>query len=437
MQTQSSNPSLVCNQILAPPLQRLSSSPCSGSNGNQEELAPSPSTAKAPYLEFAPRQPAWECTFSRDGLFLAVAHGSPDPVIRIWKRSDGSSTSTISSTNNNDGENGRWVLHATLSGIHEKTIRSVDFAPTMSGLWILASASFDGTVGIWQYEQDERSGKPTRSGACFDDDWISTAQLEGHDTEVKCVRWNATGTLLATCGRDKTVWIWECFLPGTIGGQESPGDQFECLAVLNGHQGDVKSLRFANSHGEWGDGDEILLSASYDDTIKCWAEDAGDWYCAATLSGVHSSTIWSLTLAPSDARLLAGSADGSLSIYKCYTRKEKERNFPDLVQQGDLTGMWKCVGKLDDLHPSSSVYCVHYAPAKVGHGRIASSGGDNRINILREASKSSSDRPLFSTEVSAVTDHGDVNCVVWHPVDGSILASAGDDGYVRIWDFRI
>ncbi|KAL7576879.1 hypothetical protein ACA910_006645 [Epithemia clementina (nom. ined.)] len=430
MAQQSNNPSLECDQLLAPPLQRISSGPYTG---NQEFTADAPQSA---FLEFTPRQPAWECCFSRDGIFLAVAFGSPDPVVRVWKYHDESSSSSSRGHTSNSSNKGHWLLHATLSGIHEKTIRSVDFAPTMSGVWILASASFDGTVAIWLHEIGERSnGSLVKTN--YDDEWISPAQLEGHDTEVKCVRFNATGTLLATCGRDKTVWIWECFLPGTIGGEESPGDQFECLAVLNGHQGDVKCVRFANSHGEWGDGDEILLSASYDDTIKCWAEDAGDWYCAATLSGIHTSTIWSLTLAPSDARLVAGSDNGSVSVYKCYTRKEKQVRFPELVQPGDMSGLWKCVGKLDDLHPSSSVYCVAYAPAKVGHGRIATCGGDNRVNILREASQSSSDRPLFSTDVSAVTDHGDVNCVAWHPHDGSVLASVGDDGLVRIWNFRI
>lgn len=79
---------------------------------------------------------------------------------------------------------------------------------------------------------------------------------------------------------------------------------------------------------------------------------------------------------------------------------------------------------------------MNYAPAKAGHGRIASSGGDNRIQIYREAAGSTSDKPLFSVEASIETAHGDVNHCCWHPADGSILCSTGDDGCVRVWQFE-
>ena len=49
---------------------------------------------------------------------------------------------------------------------------------------------------------------------------------------------------------------------------------------------------FGPSHGQFGDGDEVLYGASYDDIIKVWAEEDGEWYCASTWDGsVHSSTV--------------------------------------------------------------------------------------------------------------------------------------------------
>jgi WD40 repeat protein len=376
-----SGPSLTCIKVLKPPEKMLSG------------------------IRYSTNSKAWDCTFSRDGTWLAACYGAPDTCIRIWQQTDDAS----------------WVLNATLEGVQTRTIRSLSFAPTR--IPILASASFDGTIAVWEYA---------------DKIWECTAQLEGHDNEVKCCRWNSTGSLLATSGRDKTVWLWECFLPGTIGGpdlqsNDATGGDFECLAVLNGHEGDVKCVEFAPSHGQWGDGDEILLSGAYDDTIKVWAEDAGDWYCAASLSA-HSSTVWSLAISPGGSRLISGSADCSLGIFKCYTNKEKKSLFPEADRGSN--GLWKCVGKLPNAH-SAAIYSVSYAPSRAGHGRIASSGADNCIHIYREAMGSSSDQPLFSIDAIVSTDHGDVNRVCWHPFDGSILASAGDDGMVRLWRYRM
>lgn len=112
-------------------------------------------------------------------------------------------------------------------------------------------------------------------------------------------------------------------MDGSIGGSST--NEFECIAVLNGSEGDVKCIQFAPSHGQWGDGDEILISGGYDDTVRIWAEDGGDWYCAMTLNNIHSDTIWSLTVAPGGGRFVSSSADGSLVIFKGYTATEHQQ----------------------------------------------------------------------------------------------------------------
>jgi cytosolic iron-sulfur protein assembly protein CIAO1 len=515
----SSSASIRCHQILSPPAQQLVF------NDNNNSTTSSSATSDNIITYVPTNQVAWHCTFSCDGNYLAACFGGGigyEPTIRIWKKVIINKIIHKPTTNEENKKRKnknqmevdetittetitKWELYTTLSGVHERTIRCIAFAPLYSQL-ILASASFDGTIAIWEEEEvvdddniiDDNKKK----------EWICSAQLEGHENEVKCVAWNASGSLLASCGRDKTVWIWECYLQGSIGGGTSfkggatggnNGSDFECLAVLNGHTGDVKCVMFAPSYGEYGDaGDEILLSSSYDDTIICWAEDAstGDWYNVMTIIpsletiSSSSSTIWTLALAPSGTRLLSGSADGTIAIYKSYsdkerkvldtitidnttsdnnTRKNKNKKKNEIINENG--GIWKCVGMMPTIYSDSDnnssseypVYSISYASTKVGHCRVATCGGNNTITIYREATSSTSDNPVYEIECTSNTTAGldtnqisnsddncdyeynidiqlsvptvDLNCVCWHPTDGSILASASDDGVIRIWNY--
>jgi len=368
----------------------------------------------------------------------------PDPYVRLWKK-------TGSTTCSSDSSSSSWAIVATLRWGATKSVRSVAFAPTPCGVrLILAAASFDGTVSIWEDFSDENggSGSDVRKNLAENGGWECTAQIEGHQSEVKDVVWNKNGTLLATCGRDRSVWIWECFLPGTIGGDNganNSGDgegDFECIAVLHGHKGDVKCIRFAPSNNQWGDGDEILLSSSFDCTIKCWAEDAGEWYCAATLlSDVHSSSVWSIAIAPGGVRMISASSD-CIAIWRCYTATEKKEMMTSEEWQSS-DGLWKCVRTIPSLY-SFDVYSVDCAPSCAGHGRIASASADESIQIYREirgnggeGATSFAEAPRFVVDAKSSPCHqGEVNCVRWHPRDGKSLASASDDGLVKIWTYN-
>ena len=209
--------------------------------------------------------PVWQVSWSPDGRILASCHGSPDPCVRVWKRRaaveglGGEAAAARPNRRHQPRQEQTWTLSATLRGAHTRTVRSVAIAPVGTGTGggaaaVIASASFDGTVAVWERfdEEDIAAGEETQA-AKEAGGYECTAVLEGHESEVKCVAWNGTGTLLATAGRDKSVWIWDSFLPGTGGG--GGGGEFECIAVLHGHSGDVKWVEFAPSNGQWGDGE--------------------------------------------------------------------------------------------------------------------------------------------------------------------------------------
>lgn len=70
---------------------------------------------------------------------------------------------------------------------------------------ILASCSYDNTLRL--YHED-------------DDDWVSFAKLDGHESTVWDLAFHASGERIASCSDDKTVRIWQEYLPGNEEGKK-------------------------------------------------------------------------------------------------------------------------------------------------------------------------------------------------------------------------
>ncbi|RDB18626.1 putative cytosolic iron-sulfur protein assembly protein 1 [Hypsizygus marmoreus] len=303
---------------------------------------------------------------------------------------------------------------STIPTGHTKAVRSLAWSPSGQ---TLATASFDSNIGIWEQEADEdddgddideRGGKGAGKGQ-----WECASQLEGHETECKSVAYSSTGTLLASCSRDKTVWIWEVH----------PDSDFECMGVLMEHSQDVKCVA-------WHPTEEILASASYDDTIKLYIDDpSDDWFCFTTLTG-HTSTVWSVAWSPNGEYLASASDDRTVRIWKH-------------VQESQ----WECVLVL--AGHERSVYSVTWGIGKGkgkeegGLGWVASTGGDGTIRVWELSEPPTTNGtptanitpPNHKLIAFLRSAHGvfDINTVTWCPRPGleDLLATAGDDGAAR------
>ncbi|KAK9122788.1 hypothetical protein Sjap_012390 [Stephania japonica] len=319
---------------------------------------------------------AWNPVAGASGVPAMLASCSGDKTVRVWR------------------ESGRdWDCVAVLDEQHTRTVRSCAWSPCGK---LLATASFDATAAIWEH-----------AGGDFD--CVST--LEGHENEVKSISWNASGSLLATCSRDKSVWIWEVL----------PGNEFECVSVLQGHTQDVKMV-------QWHPYLDILFSCSYDNTVKVWVEDidSDDWHCVQTLgesNNGHSSTVWALSFNSAGDEMVTCSDDLTSKIWRSESQKQ---------QVGDGYAPWKHLCTLTGYH-DRTIFSVHWSR----DGIIASGAADDAIRLFVENKDGQVDgpsSPSYKLLLKKEKAHDmDVNSVQWSSKETRLLASASDDGAIKIW----
>jgi cytosolic iron-sulfur protein assembly protein CIAO1 len=152
-----------------------------------------------------------------------------------------------------------------------------------------------------------------------------------------------------------------------------------------------------------------LASCSYDDTIRLWKDDEqGDWFCFQVL-GNHSSTVWAVDFDSTGDFLVSVSDDLSLRLYKLKNKQYEQ------------------VAVLENLHSRTIYTCSVKFPF------IATGGGDDAICITKIIVDGTSLSLKLIERIENAHDF-DVNTVCFSKNE-NLLASGGDDGIVKVWEF--
>ncbi|WVF69487.1 hypothetical protein IAT40_004264 [Kwoniella sp. CBS 6097] len=427
-------------------------------------------------------EPAWCVTFNPTRNLLASC--STDRSIRLYSYTLPSSSSVPTHLPSSSDSKPFFSLNKVIDTDHKRTVRSVAWSPDGR---TLASGSFDSTVGVWEEvipesedEDEDEDGnqgvyRPATEGEEDEDgvsgkekEWECVTTLEGHESECKSVGFSSDGALLASCSRDKSVWVWEV----------QPDADFECIAVMMEHSQDVKCIG-------WHPHEEILASASYDSHIHLAFDDPdSDWTIFQKAHAKLPATPLTIpsTSSPALIAALMPSAEEKAAEEKLVVPPLEEDETvwslawspcgKYLASGGDTGGIriWRRRGNQPDspfeeiLHTaahSRSVFSLSWTPSPSPSassntsdlGLLASAGGDGKIIVWQLSTSSSGNTDENDSEnktesqgtvqirpVAAVKDaHGvsDVNGVGWCVRDDKkgmgLLSSAGDDGSVKVW----
>ena len=368
------------------------------------------------------------------------------------------------------GENGKiqlWNLEGKLLKTWKegsKRVRNVDFSPDKQ---LLVSSGEDGRVRIWNLEGTQLKKFKAHEGyvryVSFSSDGKKLATVGGEDGQMflwdlrgnklafgkadgkfaKTVDFHPDKQLIVTIGMDKKVKIWNLEKAKKLDKPELKPEPLPKLEEFPGWGA------FFSPDGKY------IAAAGNEGHISVWKSQNPLWNSDAQIGvkkwKAHEGRVWNIAFSPDSQQIASGGDDGSVQIwdlkgqqlakFQGHTGPVRSVRFTadgkHLVSSGDdgTTRLWNLPSQpLDDRHLDSfqdsegKIDKIILSP----NGELlalASSEKDGTIQV-RDINNRQPIEERF--EKHPVLDVNDLS----FSSNGELLASAGKDGKINVWNLK-
>ncbi|WP_330460106.1 TIR domain-containing protein [Streptomyces sp. NBC_00820] len=377
------------------------------------------------------RGAVYQVLFDPDGTLLAA--GDSAGVVRLWRIDQrGDPVAVPIGRQPAEHRGSVWVCK----------FRPHGGAPAPGTGPLLVTGGNDGVVRLW----DSSTGQGRRI-------------LRGHGRRIGTLSFSADGSMLAAGGNDGVVRVWHSASGRRL--RELTGQSDRLVSAAFGPAGPL--LATASSDGDiylwnaatgeyqreldaetdhvWAEAfsadGELLATANDDDTVRLWYRGTGAHVATVT---EHYGRVRAIAFRSDDAVLATGCDDRRVRIWDVAARRITA------VLDGHTDRVYAVAFAPDGSWLASASWdgdAVIWRDGAVAHrltghtGKVWTAAAHPIRPLLATAGDDRTVRlwnPRTGQETAALTGHtGRVLAVVFSP-DGSLLASGGEDGTVRLWD---